>query len=360
MGERYLGRAWVAAALAVSAIALPTPAIAADPVPVESARTTYRSARARVETLRAGQSSLEQRITALKKAGAQPQVLDGLLKRSVAAETELEAARADLRTSELRLAASLNTRVRQIDRQIRGLVPSLKRGPMKSRKAAAMQINALRATRQQLRTEAAALARHQARARVWAQYRVRFDARDGPSELAEKADFVEDTRDKVVRKRRALIRLLREARQERAIAEAAQDFRTDVTLFDEETRQGRVLRQAGRTTAADGDARSPAPVSGPGPEVEDSGSDQFVGGDAPPTTTPDPVAPGPLPARQIDPDVLLNLRVETLAAGALDVATLERYVADLKALERFLSGQADSLRERADSLEAIEARDPRK
>ncbi len=55
--------------------------------------------------------------------------------------------------------------------------------------------------------------------------------------------------------------------------------------------------------------------------------------------------------------MLINLRVEDVAAGALDVATLEKYVADLRKLERFLSGQADALRDRADALQADEDRD---
>ncbi|MEM7678707.1 MAG: hypothetical protein AAF449_22225 [Myxococcota bacterium] len=169
--------------------------------------------------------------------------------------------------------------------------------------------------------------------------------------MSEKADFVEDTRDKVNRKRIALIKLLKEARRERQIAQAAQDFRTDITLFDEETRQGRVLRQnrttsAGDRVEADGNFGSPA-VENPG-ELTDVPT---TGAQAPPQPTTDPML------RAINPDVLINLRVEDVAAGALDVATLQRYVEDLRALERFLSGQAESLRQRAQTLEADETQD---
>ena len=197
---------------------------------------------------------------------------------------------------------------------------------------------------------------------------MRADAGDGPTELSLKADFVEDTRDKVIKKRRALIALLAEARQEREIAQVAQDFRTDVTLFDEETRQGRVLRQQGGPSGAleqRNGTDNPTPATPNGPELVDPDDGEFLGGGDPsgppnqPTVTPSAPS-GPSPSRTIDPDVLLNMRVEDLAAGALDVSTLQKYVEDLRALEGFLSGQADALRKRADLLEADEARDLQK
>ena len=313
---------------------------------VTAARSRYTSASRRVSAQRATMNALARQITSYKKDGGQPQALDRLLKRSVRAESTLRTALAAHRKAESEYAAVLESGVAAVDNEMRRLVPQLKTGPIRDRRRAARQINALRASRKSLRAEMANLAKARRRQKAWAQYQVRFDLRDGPSELTEKADFVEDTRDKVVRKRRALLALLAEAQRDREIAQSAQDFRTDVTLFDEETRQGRVLRNRGSDSASEGGA--PVPVSQGG--QEDRGGDDFSG---PPTPTQ---APPVTPLRAINPDVLLNLRVEDLAAGALDVSTLERYVDDLRALERYLSGQADSLRERADALEADEAR----
>ena len=334
--------------------AVPVQAVGPDAVPraVRAARVRYRAAADRVARLRAQQSTLEQRIAAFKKSGQQPQALDRLLKRSVDAEATFATARNELAQAEAIFGEALKAAVRAIDTRIRKWVPSLRRGPLSDRRHAATQINALRTMRQRLRTESADLSRARRREKAWAKYRVRFDVRDGPSELSEKADFVEDTRDKVMKKRRALIALLDEAKRDRQIAQAAQDFRTDITLFDEETRQGRVLRRSSSSTplAAEGGERSP-PQSGDAP-FDDFSPEQLSDNPAAPRSQVD--AGG---LRDINPDVLLNLRVEDLAAGALDVATLQEYISDLKALERFLSGQADTLRKRADTLDADEARD---
>ncbi len=329
--------------------------------PVRAARQRYRAASDRVARLRAEQSALEQQIAAFKKSGAQPQALDRLLKRSVDAEAIFEAARSDLAQTEAILAAAFNAAVRSVDQRIRAWVPSLKKGPLSDRRQAAARINELRGLRQQLRNESAALARARRREKAWAKYRVRFDIRDGPSELSEKADFVEDTRDKVMRKRRALVKLLAEARDERRIAQAAQDFRTDITLFDEETRQGRVLRQSrGSQSGPEPGVESGSGQSPGSPNAQDSppDNDSFVGRGDNPSPAATSLRPGGL--RDINPEVLLNLRVEDLAAGALDVTTLQAYVADLRALERFLSGQAETLRKRANTLEASEVQDLKK
>ncbi|MEO1335690.1 MAG: hypothetical protein AAFV29_08595 [Myxococcota bacterium] len=359
---RNLRRAWLVVAwlLIVPALAFdPALAIAQTDVglrigrQVAAAKNHYAQSTAALIAVRRQQRTLEQRISDLKRSGQRGPALDRLLKQSVNAEAVLDQQRRTLRQAESALASELSKGIRAIDVEIRRFVPDLKQGPMSSRKQAARRINELRALRHMLRADSAKLANARKRARAWAQYRVQFNISDGPSELSEKADFVEDTRDKVNRKRLALITLLSEARQERQIAQAAQDFRTDITLFDEETRQGRVLRQnrtaAGNVNRADSENLPPSPSPGQTPvDLSDqppSGGAQFS------QHTTDPML------RAINPDVLINLRVEDVAAGALDVATLQRYVEDLQALERFLSGQAESLRQRAQSLEADEAKD---
>lgn len=348
----------------------PSPAaIVAAPT---AAKAQYEAAQNRLDRLRADQQSLEARITRLKKAGDRPQALDRLLKQSVGAEGTLAAARNEARRAEARFDRALKGAIRAIDTEIRRRVPELKQGPIAARRAAAHHINALRTARKTLRTEAARLAQSREREKAWAQYRVRVEAQDGPSELTEKADFVEDTRDKVVRKRQALIQLLGEARQEREIAQVARDFRTDVTLFDEEARDARVLRQSANpeTVATVGQDTPNSDERGGLESAPSLDDDSFADVPNPTGATPpaldqgtpstprvDPGGGASVGLPAVNPDVLLNLRVEDLAAGALDVATLERYVEDLRALEQFLSEQAEALRKRADTLEADEARD---
>ena len=59
--------------------------------------------------------------------------------------------------------------------------------------------------------------------------------------------------------------------------------------------------------------------------------------------------------KTVDPNLLLNLRVEDLAGGARDVKDLEALVADLEKLDQFLLQQAEDIRRRAQRLEADEA-----
>ena len=352
-------------ALLVLACLWASPVLASGPTgPLDAAsnaaKTRYTRAQTRVGQLRAEQAALEQRITQYKKNGQQPQQLDALLKRSVAAQAVLERAQNALRQAEQGFETTLTASVRSIDAEIRRRVPALRQGSLSDRKKAAAAINDLRAQRQRVRTELATLAKARRKSRAWAKYEVTIEAQDGPGELSDKADFVEDTRDKVIKKRKALAKLLREARQEQQIAQAARDFRTDITLFDEETRQGRVLRQGqgqGRGDVAQNNPSVPPAQSptdnenSPDPVVRDSFSGSQI---PPPSVTSNPGL------RAINPDILLNLRVEDLAAGGLDVATLEKYIGDLKALETYLAGQADRLRQRAEALEANETRDLRK
>ena len=359
--------AWSMTVAATPAVAAPS---SVDPgaleASVSAAQQAHVAAASHLEGLRREQAGLEDQITALKKSGQRGPALERLLGRSIDAVQAFDAAQTELDDAARALEGALRDAIAAIDREITRKKPAMQRGSLTDRRKAAYAIKALRTLRKQFRAEFAALTRSADRRKAWAQYAVKFNAQDGPTELIEKADFVEDTRDKIVRKRRALIRLLAEAQQERELAQAAKDFRTDVTLFDEETRQGRVLRQSRASVASVSADGSDTPTADAPPSLSgDNGGDpsEFEGarddqGAVPPTSGPPPASLQAAPAalRDINPDVLINLRVDDLAAGALDAATLERYVSDLRALERFLSGQAETLRKRADTLEADETR----
>jgi hypothetical protein len=239
---------------------------------------------------------------------------------------------------------------------------------------------------------------------------VKIDPLDGPTELKEKADFVEDTRDKFRKKREALARIIREARAEKDILKSGVDFRTDTRHFDEEARLGRIPRQdhglsttlqaptgAGADTShsqptgafssappSNGNTQTtgpntPAPGvtnTNPAPRSKD-GSDSS-GAPPPavpstPNTQPSPQGAGPAvsdktvgslqsskpydgppSSKVLDPNALLNLRVETLEGGAVDLNTLEALASDLDKLDRFLEGRASEIRRRAQQLKSSE------
>lgn len=408
------------AALLVGLLSVASPAAQAGtpPVSVETltARVDARVARwqqARAQRLaaQAAANTLATRVEALKRAKARPGAaageLERLLQASVVAERTLAQALTDEADARAEVERAVRGGVGRVDREIRARVPGLKAGPLPERQETARQINALRAARQHLRDAAASLGDDAPAPRKdWARYQVKVEPLDGPSELNEKADFVEDTRDKLKKKRFALARLLQEAKQEREIARAARDFDTYVRLFDEEARTDRVTRQAGTGATAEranGDDLASAPESQaptspstggtqnngvptaglgnessnppPGTEPGRGSTDGFNQTPNDSTASPNPdtggkTGTGQLPAspavgvptaeagsvaRDINAELLINLRVDELAAQGLDMATLERLVEELEALDGFLDHQAKAIRQRARSIEAEDA-----
>lgn len=349
------------------------------------------------------QATLEHRIAALKRLETGRPLsgtseLDNLLRDSVQADASL---RRDLGIeAERRRAAieGIKVAVARIDQEIRRLVPALKGGTIEARTKAARRLATLKDARDDLKLELASLKDNEGTRKAWARYEVAIEPLDGPSELNEKADFVEDTRDKIQEKRSALAALIREAQEEQQLAQAARDFATDVTIFDEESRTGRVQRRGGGATGALADrsnntafestqvpaapvGTSPPPMEGEAPPAR--GTNDPVDGlsdglgavgqpnPPPPPTAPPPVnngTPGPTAAgsnnvgatlpigKDLNPSVLLSLRIEELAAKGVDLATLERLVTELQRLDGHLAQQAQQIRARAKQLEVDEAK----
>jgi len=366
---------------------------------VSSARQrldVWQAARRELARTRARHGELAGRITALKRQGPPGGELQRLLRASLAAEHQLEAALSQVGRARANVQRTVRGSVGRIDQEIRSLVPKLKAGSLADRKAAARRINQLRDDRKALRDTLSALEDTRATPRRdWSKYQVQVEPLDGPSELDEKADFVEDTRDKLGQKRQALASLLREARQEQQIARAARDFDTYVRIFDEEARSDRVTRQPNnrgatlQTTAAEGpsagaDSQNESFSGGRGTDVPNTTNPpQSVGNTVDPNlntgtngpgtavtddtlgnkgavqspTVVSPEANAPSVARDINADLLLNLRVSELEGQDLDLATLQRLIAELEDLDGFLAAQAASIRQRARSIEADEARD---
>lgn len=341
----------LALASAASARPLSVESITAN---VAAARQRWANAAARASETRGRQRALEDQIGRLKSQREPPaQALERLLRESVEADRTLTRELEEEERIEREVRGLVKAGVDTIDDALRALAPGLREGTIQDRKDAARRINQLRTARDQLRAELARLKpSSNPRSPEWAKLDVRAEPLDGPAELHEKADIVEDARDKVRGKRAALAQLLREAREERELARTARDFSTDVSLFDEESRAGRVLRRNNATSMA---SRAP--------EARDNGvaaAPEFGASfsrDSESTADPkSPAAPSNSPrlARELNPDILVSLRIDELAAGRLDIATLEALVAELERLDADLERRARSIRNRATTLEADE------
>ncbi len=319
------------------------------------------------ETLQA-QEALRTEIRARKAAG-QTQQLQALLLRSLRAEEALLEALTELRQTREAARAGLQAHLKDIDGRIRRLVPALEAGPMASRRKAARQIQALRRVRsrvQDVLRRAEPPANPVVPAAVWD---VEEEPLDGPEELREKADFVEDARDRLVAERQRLQAALQRARQEAEIRRAARDLATDVALFDEEARTARVNRGDGSdgelSVVGSGNGRdmpiqdesgavSDPPVTGNGSAVDGPEDPRFdLGTDRNPNPGSGAELPGWAQLREVTPTVLLNLEAGGPVSG-LSPGQLQRLTRNLKALDQLLAERALLLRRKARELEERE------
>ncbi len=390
------------------------------PSSLKSSSQVFSALQTELQQKRAQQRALAFRIDALKKSGQNAPELKRLLLKSLASEKALRAHIVKTQQHKTKHQRGLLNYLRSIDEQIRRQVPGLKKGSLAQKKATARSINRLRKERQEAVAALSQLKSAQRTPRAWAEYEVRVDPLDGPEELREKADFVDDTKDKVRKKRMLLAQYIRRSQQDRLLAEAEQAFQSSVSLFDEESRTGRVLRNPNARSAdrspQNGEANSvldqnignsnnsnnsnqspgmqtPAPNESD-PSTPNKGTDGVIvatpgrGGDSlgnfqgsngqnvvtvppqseagrvtespssPPTsysaqTADDSAARGASNSQnvqQLQPDALLNLRVEQLAVEKMDLRELKELLQDLQRLEHYLDAQSQSIRGRAQEL----------
>jgi hypothetical protein len=353
---------------------------------LNSASAELRSARAKELATRDAQAVLTHRIAALKRSkSTDDALLASLLRESIEADKTLAAQIQDVRRAQQAVLQA----VAQIDARIRELAPKLsEKNSIAVRKAAAEEITALRNARKSVAPLKAAEAH-----REWADHLVKIDPLDGPSELGDKNDALALTLRKIEQKKKEIAGLI----NEKKIAQAARDFGTDVTAMDEDLRTGRVSRKAGgeNETLAVAD-RNSNPTAAPAAPAEQADSnaggfqspesldDQDVGASAPPPTDPNrndglaggngptlgapqakstaavtpqlPSGPAGAVSKQIDPNLLINLRTEQLDADSLDLSTLEKYMAELASMQQALAAQAQKIKARAAQLEKDEQR----
>lgn len=384
-----------ASALCALALLLPATALAELPPAVSqaqkkvtSALSRFESAKDGLENTRSDAEALEHRIAALKRlrakgATAGDAELASLLRESVASDASLregtkavEARDADVRRAVVEAFAAIDARIKE-------LKPRLYQGELESRRTIARNIEELLSLRKELGRVITRLRATSSVPGQWSQYQVKIDPLDGPQELGEKADFVDDTRDRFQKKLEQLRALIKDAREEQDLSHAASAFQTDTRIFDEEDRSGGRVSKNRPTTdtrsgggdetlqqpnspapqdpaqePANGFAESPADIAdGPADKgtIRGDGSQSAI---QPPSSavTTGGGSETSLSSKQIDPNMLLNLRVESLAGGAADLSTLEAWARDLERLDGFLKARANELRKRGKQLEADEAK----
>lgn len=351
---------------------------------VEVAIEAWRAADQKLAQMRADQEELAHRIAALKRLReeqrfSQNATLERLLQESVAADEQLTA-QARLRDAR---SVEIDRRIvaadRLINEQYKLLRPGLTSGTDQQKAATARKMKSLQKMQSDVRAMKSRLGGENGAPKEWKKYEVPIDPLDGPGDLREKADFLEDTRDKLRKKIEAAQRRLAETREQNEIARAAQNFSKDVSLFDERSRSSRVPRGANNRGAAEvavlsGDDKNAdgAPNGATNPTAppptepsqgftdtrEATSEDRNTAGAPGPT----PLAPsvgvgisgGQLP-KQLDPQTLLNLNVKDLEANG-DVGSLETLLSSLKELDKYLEGRASSIRQRAQRLEQDEAK----
>lgn len=370
------------------------PAITAASDAVQSLRKAEKS----YQDALTGGEELAHRLAAMKRLRGEQKLgtsgaLEDLLRASQAAEKALaekaEARNAAKRDAEKKTALAMEA--------IKAKKGSLRTGLLSKNPAerteAAKKLRELEASYNELQSQLASVSGDRALPRAWKQYEVKIDPLDGPAELREKADFVEDLRDKFLRRKREVEARLAEARQEREVARLAKDFHTETTLFDEQSVSSRVARTAGsgaerattltdnsasgKTADVQGARTTPPPLGAPAgpqpsPPPQTAAQDGANFGSPAPESNPglsgvpgaggsggETVRPAALSApvlpKQLDLNGLLNLSSKDLDRN-LDVDSLEALLKDLGQLDAFLSSRAGTIRSRAATLESDETR----
>jgi hypothetical protein len=350
---------------------------------------------------------LAHRILALKRV-RRSKVADGrlqrLLRQSVSASADLERlAQLQAQRSEV-CAQSIHVGIKSIDKEISLHKKGLKSPSKVQRKKTAKRLRRLLQQRTQLRKMQAELLKTKTTPKSWKQYEVKIGPLDGPKELREKADFIEDTRDKLNKKRRKIFVLIKERKQMLALAKVANQFATDVSAFDESARSGRVERQGQRSGASfsgsfgQADEAQSVPIAPPqtsertnthdtqaagsnqgnqspsrgtvasdttesfGPGGTSEGDNTSDANPSAPNTANDAIGTSIGSAdqsastwvQQLDPDMLINLKISDLFSDDVNFEQLDSLMKNIEKLDLYLKSQSSNIMRRADRIEEDE------
>ena len=371
-------------------------AYGAENPPVANAQkrlTEWRQVKAQVQNLESQNLELAHRIAALKRVrrtDVANRKLENLLQQSVGAAAELERLVQQQSSRAQLCRESIRSGIKAIDKKISTQKAGLKSSSSTKRRQTAKRLRRLLQSRKQLRNMQSQLRATQGMPKSWKQYEVRIDPLDGPEELREKVDFIEDTRDKLLKKRKRISILIKERKQVLALAKAANQFATDVSAFDESARSGRVERQGTRgqsftgafvandeaanvsaappprASASGSSQESPDQTVSPGATGGSDNSSQAPENDSLDTQsakrTSNPVgtsiaAPEQSAAswvKQLNPDMLINLNISELSGDKINFAQLDQLMGNLAKLDAYLKGQSNTILRRADKIEEDE------
>jgi len=353
-----------------------------------------REFESRVVAKESRNQELAHRITQLKKSrttDVATRNLQNLLRQSVQAANELESLSKKRSVAMKECESSLRDALRNIDALIGDEKAMLRSTSKETRIQSARKIRQLLNQRKELRKLETKLQTTSSTPKQWKQYQVEIDPLDGPQELREKAEFLEDTRDKLKRKRAKVMELLREKRQLLALAKAANQFATEVGAFDETIRRGRVERTGNTQLAsgppsvatnfsADGSPASPtrsssnesvqnqasasSPEGASSTDLANDPSDLASGTQETSQKNSNPIGlsiQSPQQSastllNQISPDALVNLDVMKLTSGQFQFQDLEKIMSSLEKLDLYLKSQSTSIRTIAQKIEDDEKR----
>jgi len=366
----------------------------------------WKQTNRQLKRLKAQHDELAHRIAALKRVrrnAIASRTLQTRLQESVLASTELEKSSQRRTQQAKRCRADIDLALKKTDGGIAAQKKGLRSAQASVRKKTAKILRRLLGDRARLREMQNLLSQSDETPKSWRQYEVKIDPLDGPNELREKAEFIEDTRDKLKRKKNKLEQLFTERRQMLALAKAANKFQTDMSAFDESTRSGRVERQGERSGAlslptlnartqndAASESSNQASASSATQEAQpqtanapsrggNSGTDDSPGADAPETLAGSSdasnaqtnnsvsassgavgtsISGGNQSAsnwvQQLDPDVLINLKVNELASENMNLDQLIQLMANMDKLDSYLKAHAKNIQNRADKIEEDE------
>lgn len=231
-----------------------------DPSGVEAKKealtTALRAFEARAQRLdatRRANTELADRIAELKQRRSHKDYsvdaeLSRLLRKSVDSEQATTGARNALEEARAEVARTALDVSSAIRREIASLRPHLTSGPAPERREAAARILALRKTRTEIGVIVDRL-EHREASNQSAPLVVSADPLDGPSDLLEKAEWVEFTRTKLLKKIAEIKQKAEEAERTRQMEQDFLAFQTDTTHFDERLHAERVVRQSAPSSA---------------------------------------------------------------------------------------------------------------
>ena len=400
-------------ALCIFCTSSSTPLVAsANDSAVRTARQALRAwkkTKLKAATVQDQHKELAHRILALKRT-RRSKVADGrlqtLLRQSVSASADLERlAQLQAQRSEV-CAQSIRVGIKSIDKDISLHKKGLKSPSKAERKKTAKRLRRLLRQRTQLRKMQDELLKTKTTPKSWKQYEVKIDPLDGPNELREKAEFIEDTRDKLNKKRKKIFVLIKERKQMLALAKVANQFATDVSAFDESARSGRVERQGQRSSSSFSSAFGQADEAQSGPvappqtserttapdtqtaagtsqgaqapppgNVSNSDTTESFGDDdtsagssdsdtvpSTPSATNDAISNSIGSAeqsastwvQQLDPDMLINLKISELFGDDVNFEQLDNLMNNIEKLDLYLKSQSNNILRRADKIEEDE------